>query len=173
MYPDAIALYERGIEALQRRDFRLAGETLRAVIETYPEERELHERTRLYLRICERETGPPPPPPQTPEEHLYAATVSLNAGAHRQALDELLRVGQDNPSNDHVQYMLAVAYALHRESGPAVAHLRRAIELSPENRLLARQEADFDAIRDSDEFQRILESPPQMPRRRAPRHVAR
>ena len=44
--------------------------------------------------------------------------------------------------------------------GPRLRTCVARIELSPENRLLARQEADFDAIRDSDEFQRILESPP-------------
>ena len=146
---------------------------LRAVIDTYPEERELHERGRLYLQICERETEPPQSSPHTPEERLYAATLALNAGRYGDALDQLHRVAAEDQNNDHVEYMLAVAYALRREPGPAVAHVRRAIELNPENRLLARQEADFDTIRDDQDLKQVLEIPAQAPRRRARRRAGR
>src|SRR5262249_27468855 len=52
----AVAVYERGVQALQRHDFQGAAVHFRTVVENFPEERELLERARLYLRVCERET---------------------------------------------------------------------------------------------------------------------
>src|SRR5918992_168303 len=54
-YHEAVAMYERGLQALQRRDFAASADALRTVIERYPDERELLERARLYLKVCERE----------------------------------------------------------------------------------------------------------------------
>src|SRR6476619_5810431 len=57
-YIEAVAIYEKGIEALQRHDFNHALELLQSVLRQYPEEKELHERVRLYLNICERHATP-------------------------------------------------------------------------------------------------------------------
>ena len=70
----------RGVRALQRHDFQAAADSLRGVIQRYPGERELVERARLYLQVCERETARRPSGPQTPSEWVYAATVALNSG---------------------------------------------------------------------------------------------
>src|SRR6267378_1976319 len=48
-YVEAVAIYEKGIEALQRHDYNHALELLQSVLRQYPEEKELHERVRLYL----------------------------------------------------------------------------------------------------------------------------
>src|SRR5437879_1493648 len=39
-YHEAVAMYERGLQALQRRDFGASADALRTVIERYPDERE-------------------------------------------------------------------------------------------------------------------------------------
>ena len=62
-YYEAVALYERGLEALQRHDFSDAAEILESVLRQYPDEKELHERVRLYLNICERQATPKEPTP--------------------------------------------------------------------------------------------------------------
>ena len=67
-YHEAVAMYERGLQALQRRDFAASAEALRNVIERYPDERELLERARLYLKVCERELEPKEPAPKTADE---------------------------------------------------------------------------------------------------------
>ena len=47
-------------------------ELFQSVLRQYPEEKELHERVRLYLNICERQATPREAAPQTIEERLYA-----------------------------------------------------------------------------------------------------
>src|SRR6478609_8237287 len=51
-YVDAVAAYEKGLEALQRHDYNKALQLFEGVLTSFPEERELHERVRLYLYFC-------------------------------------------------------------------------------------------------------------------------
>lgn len=163
---EAVAVYERGVQALQRHDFPGAAGFFRTVLERYPDERELLERARLYLRVCERETSRQPPAPKTPAERVYAATVALNLGDHSGALDHLQRALGEDPDSDHAHYIMAVALGMRNRAEEALEHLRRAIALNPENRSLARQDPDLDTVRDHDRFRDALDTPPAPNRRR-------
>jgi tetratricopeptide (TPR) repeat protein len=158
-YYEAISLYESGVRGLQRHDYETAAAAFRSVLDRYPEERELHERARLYLRVCERETARRPAGPQTPEERVYAATVALNAGDHDGAMEHLRRALQDAPDSDHAHYIMAVACATRAQTEEALEHLRQAISLNPENRALARQDPDLEGVRDHEGFRDVLDTP--------------
>ena len=159
-YFEAVALYERGLAALQRHAYKEATDLLESVLRRYPEERELHERVRLYLNICQRQATQRETAPQTIDERLYAATLSINGGQYDQAISHLRLVRDEDPDNDHAIYMLAVAHAQRDEPAEAVAHLERAIALNPENRALARTDPDLEPLRGDDAFRAALEAPP-------------
>ena len=159
-YHEAVALYERGLQALQRRDFGAAADALRSVIQQYPDERELLERARLYLKVCERELEPREAAPRTADEWVYAATVALNAGKESLAQQHLQRALAENPRHDHAHYMMAVASSRRDDRSAALDHLRRAVALNPENRGLARQDPDFESLRDEPSFRDALGSAP-------------
>ncbi len=168
-YYEAVAIYETGVMALQKHDFEGAANQFRQVISRYPDERELHERSVLYLRVCERETAKRPPAPQTVQERVYAATVALNAGDHAAALDHLRRALADSPDSDHAHYIMAVALVSQGQSPEALGHLKRSIELNPDNRSLARQDPDLDDVREEEGFREALELPLGAQRARARR----
>ena len=150
-------MYENGVRALQRHDYQGAAAQFRSIIERYPEERELQERSQLYLRVCERETARRPATPQTPQERVYAATVALNAGDTASALDNLRRALADAPDSDHAHYIMSVALASKGEAVQALEHLRQAIALNPENRALARQDPDLEAVRHVGGFRELFD----------------
>jgi tetratricopeptide (TPR) repeat protein len=164
---EAVAIYERGVQALQRHDFAGAASYFRTVLERYPEERELLERARLYLRVCERETSRQPAEAKTPAERVYAATVALNSCDHTGALDHLQRALGEDPESDHAHYIMAVALGMRNRADEALEHLQQAIALNPDNRGLAKQDPDLDSIRDHDRFRDALDTPP-LPNRRRP-----
>jgi tetratricopeptide (TPR) repeat protein len=168
-YYEAIAIYETGVRALQRHDFEKAADQFRQIIERYPDERELHERSLLYLRVCERETARRPAVPQTAQERVYAATVALNAGDSTAALDHLRRALADAPDSDHAHYIMAVALAAYGQTTEALIHLKRSIELNPDNRALARQDPDLEDVRELEGFRDALEVPAAAQRLRARR----
>lgn len=157
-YIEAVALYERGIEAIQRHDYQGATDLLESVLRQYPEERELHERVRLYLNICKRQAAPRDAAPKTIEERLYASTLAINTGRYDEALSHLRLVRDEDPDNDHALYMIAVAHAQRGEPTLAMAHLERAIALNPENRALARRDPDLEALADDETFRAAVDS---------------
>jgi len=159
---EAVALYERGLEALQKHAYAEAAKLLESVLRQYPEEKELHERVRLYLNICHRQATQRQAAPQTIDERLYAATLAINGGQYDQAIAHLRLVRDEDPDNDHAIYMLAVAHAQRDEHAEAVAHLERAIALNPENRALARNDPDLEPLHDDDAFRAALEAPSSM-----------
>lgn len=159
-YFEAVAVYERGLEALQRHAYQQAASLLESVLRQFPEEKELHERVKLYLNICRRKATQREAAPQTIDERLYAATLAINGGQYAQAIAHLRLVRDEDPDNDHAIYMLAVAHAQRDEHAEAVAHLERAIALNPENRALARNDPDLEPLRDDDAFRAALEASP-------------
>ena len=168
---EAVAIYERGVQALQRRDFQVAAEMFRMVIQRYPEERELLERAHLYLRVCERETARQTPPPQSSGDHVYAATVALNAGDHAAAMAHLERAIGADADNDHAHYIMAVALTARGRREEAIGHLKRSIALNPENRSQARQDPDLEPLTSHEGFHSAIDTPPLS--RRKPAAVRR
>ena len=153
---EALAVYEAGVRALQRHDFAAGAEGFRNVIQRYPEERELVERARLYLQVCERENARRQPTPQTASEWVYAATVALNAGDQNLAVSHLNRALEKSPDSDHAHYIMAVALTDKGDSAAALRHLERAIVLNPDNRSNAIQDPDLSALRNLDAFREAL-----------------
>ena len=158
-YAKAVALYEKGLKALQRKNYDGAATAFRTVLEQFPEERELHDRARLYLNVCERETGPKAKAPKSVDERILAATLALNRRDVDEALSLLRRTASSHPKHDHIQYMLALAHALRDDVEAAAEHLERAIALNPGNRLQAKQEPDFDSIRWARPFLDAIRAP--------------
>lgn len=156
----ALEVFERGLNALQQRSFKAAVGLFSSILEEYPDEKELQERARVYLAICERQAAASAREPRTSEERMNAATVAINRGAYPEALKQLRALDRENGENDLVQYMLAVVHAALGETAEAIGRLRAAVRLNPENRFLAAQDADLDPVREHPEFGALLEPPP-------------
>jgi tetratricopeptide (TPR) repeat protein len=142
-----VALYEEAVQMLQRHDFAKAAETLRTFLTSFPEERELVERSRMYLALCERQLAPALAHPQNTAERLYAATLALNGRQLDLARAYLERILQDQPAHDQALYMLAVTHAQRAQTADAIRYLQKAIEANPENRAFARTDPDLDGVR--------------------------
>jgi Tfp pilus assembly protein PilF len=153
---EALTVYESGVRSLQRHDFTSAADSFRAVIQRYPGERELVERARLYLQVCERETARRPSGPETPSESVYAATVALNAGDVEAALGHLGRALEKAPDSDHAHYIMAVALVDKGDLPLAMVHLRQAVALNPENRSVALQDPDLETLQGIEAFHQML-----------------
>ena len=170
---EAVALYEQGMAAMQTHEFARASSALRAVIARYPTERELHERVRLYLNVCDRHMTPLAASPSTPEERVFAATLAVNAGNLEAALSHLRKATKESPQYDHALYMLAAVLAQLGKLDEAVPPLLRAIELNPDNRAMARHDPDLEPLRYYDKVRAALgasspaKTEPRKPSRRA------
>ncbi len=155
-YAKAVGLYEKGLKSLQRKNYAAAAKAFRQLVDQFPEERELHERARLYLNVCEKECGPKAKPPRNVNERVLAATLALNRRCPEEAVSLLRNSASSHPKDDRLQYLLALAHALRNDAETAASHLSKAIALNPENRIQAFQESDFDDIRTTEPFLEAL-----------------
>ena len=157
--PEAIALFQRGMEALQRHAYADAARAFDAVLAGFPGERALLDRARVYLELATRESNRRPPAPRTVEERMTAATAALNNGDDQAAEDFARSVLGDEPKNDLALYLLAAILARRGAIADAIEFLGKAIALSPEASTHARTDEDFLPLHDEDDFWRITEPP--------------
>jgi tetratricopeptide (TPR) repeat protein len=157
-YPEAVARYEQGIRLLQEHRYAEAADAFGSVLTKYPEEKELNDRARLYLSLCDRHLKTAPEP-RTIEERLCAATLALNAGDSDTALRHLGTIVGQEPEHDGALYMLAVVHAVREDSATAFTYLQRAIERNPANRSLALQDTDLERLMQDESIRaRLIEA---------------
>ena len=77
---------------------------------------------------------------------------------------------RQDAEDEQSHYMLAIVYAQTECPDLATSHLERAVELEPENRIIARQEPDFESLREDERVQKLLKAPVRR-RQRAQRPV--
>jgi tetratricopeptide (TPR) repeat protein len=159
-HDQAVETFERGFQALQQRQFGRASTLLTAVLNNFIDEKELQERARVYLAICERQASREARP-RSFEERLNAVTVALNRGLFDESLALLRKLEHEESGNDYVQYLLSVAHAAVGNIAQALAHLRSAIELLPENRFRAALDPALDPLRQDAAFAEMTDASPR------------
>jgi len=149
--------FDRGVASLQKKKVEEAEKHFLELIQKYPEEKELADRARVYLAVCERQKQGSAPALSEPEDFYYAAVVAKNRGEVEAAIEHLKHAAKKN-GGGKVDFLLACCYAQNGERETALEHLRRAIQEDRSNRILARHDSDFDPVRDTPEFQELLAS---------------
>jgi quercetin dioxygenase-like cupin family protein len=85
-------------------------------------------------------------------ERTFAAFGYLRSGDENRGREEIEAAIAEHPDEWQGHYNAACLESLTGNRAAAIAHLRRAIELSPEAAKLAQTDSDFDSIRDDAEF---------------------
>jgi len=173
--PEAVRLFQAGMEALQRHQYDQAADAFNSVISEFPAEPALIERARVYLELCRREQSRRPTEPKTVEERITAATAALNDGNNARAEELARRVLAEDPHQDMALYLLTVVEARRGATDAALAYLSQTIALSPEARAQARHDPDFEALRQHPGFLELTDPPAPAPgiRRIRPRRSER
>ena len=146
--------FERGIGFLHKRNFREAKDLFEKAAQG--PNREMASNAALHVRMCERRLSAPAPEPKSAEEHYNYAIALINLRNLEPARRHLAIALEMEPRADHVHYAMSVSLALSGDASGAYDSLRRAIELQPRNRMLARQDSDFEGIANQPRFSRLL-----------------
>ncbi|HWE53427.1 MAG TPA: tetratricopeptide repeat protein [Bryobacteraceae bacterium] len=106
----------------------------------------ISDKARSYAQVCERRTATFDLKLHTAEDHFNYGVERLNARDVDRAKDHLNRALKLQPDADHVLYTIALCCGLAGDSNGACENLKRAIDLEPRNRILARQDPEFSAL---------------------------
>jgi tetratricopeptide (TPR) repeat protein len=149
--------YDRGVASLQKKKLDEAERHFLDLIQKYPEEKELVDRARVYLTVCQRQRRDPRPALSEPEDFYYAAVLEKNRGNLSEAIAHLNQAARKN-GGGKVEFLLACCYAQQGDLETALGHLQKAIQEDQRHRVLARHDRDFDSVRETPEFQKLLAS---------------
>jgi tetratricopeptide (TPR) repeat protein len=107
---------------------------------------EVAESARMYVRMCDQRIGRERVEIRTPEEHYDVAVQLINQRKLPPAQQHLKTALEALPNAAHLHYAMALAKGLGGDARSAEEHLRRAIELDPQQRALARGDSDFQEL---------------------------
>jgi tetratricopeptide (TPR) repeat protein len=146
--------YEKGTAALQKKKYEEAEKHFRALVDGFGDERELADRARLYLAVCQRQTKAAARPAGDAEDVYYAALVEKNRKNYQGAIEQLKKSVRRN-GDGKVPYLLACCFAQIHEAESALEALEQAIAEDEGSRALARRDPDFEPLRSSAVFQKL------------------
>lgn len=150
-----LKLYEEAMEYFHQQKLQRAKQVLEKVVAG--PSKELADRARVHLKICEQRLQKPPAPVlRTVEDYYHHGVAMMNLGRWDEAREALEKARKMAPKADYVIYALAALDCLTGETEAALEKLRLAIELRPENRYLARNDEDFAYLQEDPRFTELL-----------------
>jgi len=136
--------FERAIQLLHKRSFRDAKEMFEKA--RIGPNLEIAVNATTHVRMCERRLAAPLPEPKSSEEHYNYAIALINLRNLDEARRHVEIALKMEPRADHVHYAMGVCMALSGDAQGAYDSLKRAIELQPRNRMVARQDSDLEGV---------------------------
>ena len=119
-------------------------------------ERDVAQRSRVHIAMCDRRLEQAPVNLLSAEDYYNYGVALINTRNVSEARVHLEKALEISPDADHVHYALALALALGGDPKRAYESLRRAIELEPRNRMIARQDQDFAPLAHQPPFDALL-----------------
>jgi len=152
----ALALLEKGIEHIYKKNFGKARRELKTLLDTYPGEMDILARARSYLLICDREDVTQKKPP-TATDQLYALGIlEHNKTNYDAALSYFLQSLETHPKADYIYYSVAASLAMKGNLAESLENLRKAVELNEDSKIYAKNDDDFSALQTQQEFMELV-----------------
>jgi len=152
----ALAVLEKGINLIYQKEFKKARMELKNLVETYPSEPEILARARSYIRICDREEAAHKRPAVTNDQLYTLGVMAHNRGDYESAISFFRQSLEKHRDSDYIYYSLSASSAMSGDAREAITSLRRAIELNDENRIYAKNDADFSSLHAQKEFAELV-----------------
>jgi tetratricopeptide (TPR) repeat protein len=149
-----LAAFEGAMKLFHARKLKEAREQF--VLAAEGPERDVAQRARVHIAMCDRRLQQGAVHLQSAEDYYNYGIALINTRNIAEARQHLEKALQMAPGADHVHYALALAQALGGDLAGAHDNLKRAIDLEPRNRIIARQDADFAPLANQPPFDSLL-----------------
>lgn len=152
--PDQVKRYQTAIRYMQEGRYEKAAVEFEALVQEGT--LELKDRSALYLAACQRQIKSDELLFDTLEERYDYAISQLNNGNYEEAREQLEYILSEKDDADYAHYGAAILNSMTGQAEECLHHLGRAIEMNPQNRILARRDTDFSDMADDPRFTELL-----------------
>jgi len=149
-----LATFESAMKLFHARKLKEARELFRNAAEG--PERDVAQRARLHIAMCDRRLEQAQVSMNSAEDYYNYGIALLNTRNSFEARRHLEKAHEMAPNSDHICYALAAAQAQTGDPQKAYENLKRAIDLEPRNRAIARGDGDFAALANQPPFDTLL-----------------
>jgi len=149
-----LAAFESAMKQFHARHLQQARDLFQQATEG--PERDVAQRAQLHIAMCDRRLKQDAPTLRSADDYYNYGIALINTRKLAEARQHLERALEITPGADHIHYALALAQALGGDLPNAHENLRRAIEIEPRNRIMARQDADFAPLANQPPFDALL-----------------
>jgi tetratricopeptide (TPR) repeat protein len=146
--------FEEAIRLFRKQDFALARTAFERALDG--PKGEVAHNARLHISMCDRRMQSAPVEFATAEEHYNYGIARLNTRELLVARRHFESALAMSPNGDHILYGLALCCGLGGDLQGCYENLKRAIDLQPKNRVIARQDPDFNTIAQHPVFIQLL-----------------
>lgn len=161
VFAQAVQNYEGAVKAMQEHKFEKAKTLLEKILAGGS--RELMDRARVHLNLCNQQLAGVTTTFKTQEEHFDYAVSLMNSGQYDQARGHIEKILKQNPKADFGYYGMAIVDCLTGQIEASLKNLSEAIRLNPQNRFQARNDSDFQNMADDPRFTELLYPEPTDP----------
>ena len=149
-----LSAFEAAMKLFHARDLQQARSLFQRAAEG--PERDVAQRAQLHIAMCDRRLQQETVSLGCAEDYYNYAIALMNQRKLGEAREHLQKALETAPRADHIHYALAAAQALGGDIAGAHESLKRAIEIEPRNRILARQDGDFAQVAAQPAFEALL-----------------
>ncbi len=154
-YERALSAYGQALKSFHKREFDKASELLKAFMENHGNEKELVDRARMYIRICQAQLSSGKITLKTFDDYCNLSVFRLNEGNYEEALKLLEKAREMKPEEGKVFYLMADVYCRTGKTEECLEHLKKAIQLDGFFQILAQNERDFEPLWEDKKFRLI------------------
>jgi tetratricopeptide (TPR) repeat protein len=154
-YEKAILSFGDAVKAYRKGNCEKAIELFEVLIEKHASERELVDRARTYIKICQKIAKKEALPAKTFQDLYESGVFLMNLGKYEEALKLFSKAIEQNPDHAKILYFMAAIYQSMGDSAQSLEFLKRSIQKDKYFKILAQNDSDFEDLREDKKFKLI------------------
>jgi tetratricopeptide (TPR) repeat protein len=158
VFAKILEAYAQAVKAFRKGDCVKAKELFKAFLDKHTSEKELADRARMYLSLCEKRQKKETISLRTFEDYYEHAMYKHNQGNHDEAIKLLEKAKAIKPKEGKAPYLMALTYCLMEDTENCLLNLKDAIQKDRFFGTLAQNEPGFESIWEEKKFKIITKT---------------
>jgi tetratricopeptide (TPR) repeat protein len=154
-YSKFLALYQKGIEKIQKREYQQAIELFQSLVDKVGDFSHLTDRAMVYIKICRARLQKEKIKLNNVEDYYLWGVFKFNEGNLEEALKHFQQALNLRPGDDRILYLLASTYVLMEDKEHALKYLEDAIKINNKNKIFARHDSIFHPLKADNDFEHL------------------